>query len=838
MPKGGETTGLEAEIHRLKAAVQISTVVGASVTLKKEGREFTACCPFHNEKTPSFKVNDTRRFYHCFGCGAHGDVFDWLRERDGLTLPQAVERLGGAVVSADPALPAVGESWEPMVPPPDDAPRPNFAGWDRVYSYCDADGVPLFYVRRREAVGSQRKKFLPLTYGKLDGKIGWQARHPLAPRPLYGLDRLAAKPAAPVVVCEGEKAADAAQRLLPSYACVCWPAGTANAKAADWQPLDGRKVIIWPDNDAGGVKAATEIAGMLAGSVIISVDDQPAKGDAADLETEDGEEWLADRIARVDEARKKRNGHDETHKAPDPHTFDGLDTNEPLQPETRRRVRVFAGFRHIAADAGLAAMSAAGIPFYQRDRSLVRAGIAKAKAADGGIVEVPSLVPVTAPILARALGQSAEWERVNKDGEAIRMDPPKEVVEQIAAMFGDWPFPPISGVIGTPTMRPDGSLLLRPGYDEATGLVLLSPPTMPQIKSHPTKSDALDALALLYSLLDEFPFNDNIARSAAMSMILTPVLRGALAPAVPMHMVTAPQAGTGKSYLQDIASMLATGERCAVVTIAPDPQETEKRLVGAALAGFPIIALDNCNGTLTGDFLAQVTERPLLQLRPLGTSQVIRVSNVFTVFANGNNISVAADLVRRTLLCALDANLESPESRTFVQDPLAAIAADRGRYVAACLTLARAYVCAGFPNRLPRIPSFERWSDLVRSLLVWLNWEDPTAGTETIRAEDPTRNTRGALFEAWAASLELGRGYLAGEIIEAAEEYDHATNSFARADLRTALFEIAKAKNAERIDGKRLGWWLHSTAKVVAGRYKLMVDRTNPTRARWSIHAI
>ncbi len=80
-------------------------------------------------------------------------------------------------------------------------------------------------------------------------------------------------------------------------------------------------------------------------------------------------------------------------------------------------------------------------------------------------------------------------------------------------------------------------------------------------------------------------------------MLMTPVLRGGLLPAVPMHVSTAPDAGTGKSYLADIASAIATGDTCYVQSAAPgDPAETEKRLVSAALAGHPIIALDNCNG--------------------------------------------------------------------------------------------------------------------------------------------------------------------------------------------------------------------------------------------------
>lgn len=77
-------------------AVAISSVIGASVGLKKFGREFRACCPFHSDKTPSFYVNDDKGFYHCFGCGAHGDAIDFLVETAGLTVREAAEAISGA----------------------------------------------------------------------------------------------------------------------------------------------------------------------------------------------------------------------------------------------------------------------------------------------------------------------------------------------------------------------------------------------------------------------------------------------------------------------------------------------------------------------------------------------------------------------------------------------------------------------------------------------------------------------------------------------------------------------------------------------------------------------
>jgi putative DNA primase/helicase len=172
----------------------------------------------------------------------------------------------------------------------------------------------------------------------------------------------------------------------------------------------------------------------------------------------------------------------------------------------------------------------------------------------------------------------------------------------------------------------------------------------------------------------------------ALSALMTPVLRPALAPAVPLHACNAPAGGTGKSYLFDLASSIAIGERCPVLSRSTNPDETEKRLVGAALDGQPIVSIDNCNGELRSEFLCQAVERPLLQVRALGSSALVRIPNAATCFANGNNIQIAEDLVRRTIQCRMDANMESPETRQFKRDPLARVLAHRGHYVAAILT--------------------------------------------------------------------------------------------------------------------------------------------------------
>jgi DNA primase len=80
-------------IDDLLARIDIVDVINGRVTLKKAGKEYIACCPFHQEKTPSFTVSPTKQFYHCFGCGAHGSALGFLMEYERLTFPEAVEDL-------------------------------------------------------------------------------------------------------------------------------------------------------------------------------------------------------------------------------------------------------------------------------------------------------------------------------------------------------------------------------------------------------------------------------------------------------------------------------------------------------------------------------------------------------------------------------------------------------------------------------------------------------------------------------------------------------------------------------------------------------------------------
>jgi putative DNA primase/helicase len=204
-----------------------------------------------------------------------------------------------------------------------------------------------------------------------------------------------------------------------------------------------------------------------------------------------------------------------------------------------------------------------------------------------------------------------------------------------------------------------------------------------------------------------------------------------------MLLVRAHMAGTGKSYLVDTAAVIATGRLCPVITALKSVEETEKRLGSIVLSGIPMISLDNCIHDLEGEFLCQIAERPVVKIRILGRSETPDCEIHTAVCATGNNITFKGDMVRRGLMCNLETLDERSELRKFNRDTLRQAATNRGAYVAAALTVMRAYLAAGAPPVCGPFGSYSEWSTMVRSPLVWLGEPDPIASIDATQAEDP-----------------------------------------------------------------------------------------------------
>jgi putative DNA primase/helicase len=241
----------------------------------------------------SLKVNLSNGAWSDFATGDHGsDLISLYAAIYGLQMGDAYKQLGGEsklaarVNGTHRPTPPAEPARRVVTPVPEASAdcacvHPHLGKPSQRWTYFDGNGEVLGYVARYDPAGD-RKQIIPWTW---DGEAWGMGQWP-ALRPLYGLQELEARPEAAVLVVEGEKAADAARRFATPYVAVTWPAGAMAVDKADWTPLTGRKVLLWPDADEPGKKAMHRVAQIIAGDAaevkVLDVSGQPDGWDAAD----------------------------------------------------------------------------------------------------------------------------------------------------------------------------------------------------------------------------------------------------------------------------------------------------------------------------------------------------------------------------------------------------------------------------------------------------------------------------------------------------------------------------------------------------------------------------
>jgi len=194
------------------------------------------------------------------------------------------------------------------------------------------------------------------------------------------------------------------------------------------------------------------------------------------------------------------------------------------------------------------------------------------------------------------------------------------------------------------------------------------------------------------------------------------------------------------------------------------------------------------------------------------------------------------------MLCNLDAKVEKPWQREFKQNPLAEIEKDRGRFVAAALTIPLGYFAARRELPIPSLSTvangFEQWNNFVREPLVWLGEADPASTFEAARGSDPKLQAKRAVFVAMAETFGVGRerGRTASQIIEAVGFSPELAlgGDPKREKLRLALLSVAPAGTKE-ISPIRFGAWLRSAKRQIVGGMNLCSDHDRTNTAVWWI---
>jgi hypothetical protein len=349
--------------------------------------------------------------------------------------------------------------------------------------------------------------------------------------------------------------------------------------------------------------------------------------------------------------------------------------------------------------------------------------------------------------------RAADFVRVSDKGGETSVPPPLDVVRDVLTL-GVWPFPGLTGLIESPALRPDGSVITEPGYDRATGLYYRPSAALnvPPIPDNPTRAEIAEALALLREPFCDFPYVAEADRTNALALLLTPLLRPAIPGPVPLALVGATQQGTGKGLHAEIVSIVATG-RAAVMAPMTKDEELQKQLYANLLAGEPLITFDNVDGRIYSPALARALTASEFGGRILGESRAPGMPQRATWIATGNAIQLGGDLARRCYPINLDAKMSQPWQRTGFRHPdlLEWVRAHRGRLIAAALTLARGWYAAGrTPAQSPVIGSFESWCRIVGGVLEYAGAGDFLGN---LRAMYETADEESRQWEAFILAL-------------------------------------------------------------------------------------
>jgi hypothetical protein len=336
------------------------------------------------------------------------------------------------------------------------------------------------------------------------------------------------------------------------------------------------------------------------------------------------------------------------------------------------------------------------------------------------------------------MSRSAVYIRADEQKGAVHTAPPDKVAS-ILHSRRDHPVRPLESVTTAPIFLADGSILQERGYN-ASARVYLDPSVIVDVPDAPTRTDARRALTLFRDLVGDYRFASDADFSSWLAAVLTPLIKTAInnAPA-PLVCISASSAGAGKSLLAEVIARIVTGGPAEMRPYNPkDPAEWGKRLTAFVKAASPVNVLDNCNGTFGDDALNRLITSQTWSDRLLGASEAPPLPVVGSWIATGNNIEPDGDTIRRVLMCRLEVDTERPQERTGFKRPLLADYAQdhRAEYLAAALTLLRAYHVAGRPDQnLPPWGSFTAWSAIVRGALVWAGAADPFLTQQRASAE-------------------------------------------------------------------------------------------------------
>jgi hypothetical protein len=391
--------------------------------------------------------------------------------------------------------------------------------------------------------------------------------------------------------------------------------------------------------------------------------------------------------------------------------------------------------------------------------------------------------------------------------------------------LGDWPqLRLLDAIARAPFLREDGSICDVPGYDQQSRSLYVPSGAFPDIPKLPTRGDAESALARLLEPFGEFPWYTPAAKSAFVAHILTEAARIAIERS-PIFWYTAPDAGTGKTMLSEMASLIVHGTEPALRPWVSDADEMRKTLFSSLLAGDRSIAFDNVptgfkarSPELCGFVTAAVWKD-----RKLGASEVQAFPNKAVVSASGNNLTPTADVARRSLVVRLDANSTKLKERRFkISNLRYHVWEQRPALLVDALTIIKAYLASGERVDTVLMQSFENWTKFCCEPLMWLGMPDPRE-TQKTETDDETASL-GPIFSRLASIF----GDYAFHAMDISRQVGSLTDQ--NGELGQMLINTGCAEPNE---AKTVGYWLRANRDKRTEAWKLVHAGVDMHGAKW-----
>jgi hypothetical protein len=440
-----------------------------------------------------------------------------------------------------------------------------------------------------------------------------------------------------------------------------------------------------------------------------------------------------------------------------------------------------------------------------------------------------------------------EFNKLDKKGGAIPSTCPDRIAKSLLSE-GQWlPLKPLDRISRIPLLQWNGSINDVSGYYLEEKTILDVKKDEFKFKSEPTVDDAKVAAKRLKHFFREFHFKDllgiqdkvnapSVDRSGAIAALLTAVSRH-MYDFAPCFITNAHTPGSGKGTLASVITIIQDGKVQSERTWNPDPVELDKVIVSELLNQPPSLVIGNIDSKFGGSIIESLMTKAQYPGRVLGLSKMVYPSTKTLLMANGNNLTISKDMVRRSIMTRLDCGVEKPQNIEYeVKDIIGHTRLHRNQLFVHVLTILQAFLLSGeVDTARSKLNGFEDWDKLVRGALLWIGEADPVQSQIALEEDDEDAVLLSRFIEAFLSDYYAGKAVTPKQMILKAESKDLMDKG--SEDYCETLKEICYIQKTDSFSKESLGKFLAKNQGQVKAGYCIKKLKRLEGGQPWTVEA-